>query len=144
VSNTLVKFLVPAAVSTGRAQIQTTNNGLTSASVTVNMDPLAPDFFTIGTNATSGNVYIAAEHANGTLIGPATITGPTPAEPDETVMLFATGFGPTLPSGEVLVVTPTITIDGIAADVSLRAWWDRDCISSTLWCRPRSRLARTC
>jgi uncharacterized protein (TIGR03437 family) len=58
-------------VSTGPAQIQTTNNGLTSAAVTVNVDPLAPAFFTIGTNATSGNIYIAAEHANGTLIGPA-------------------------------------------------------------------------
>ncbi len=32
-------------------------------------------------------------------------------------MLFATGFGPTLASGEVLTVTPTIVIDGIAADV---------------------------
>jgi uncharacterized protein (TIGR03437 family) len=87
--------------------------------VTANVDPLAPAFFTIGTNATSGNIYIAAEHSNGTLIGPAaTITGATPAEPIETIMLFATGFGPTLASGEALAVTPTIEIDGIAADVS--------------------------
>ena len=119
VSNTQVNFLVPSNVPTGPAQIQTTNNGLTSAAVTVNVEPLAPAFFTIGTNATSGDIYIAAEHANGTLIGPAaTITGATPAEPGETIVLFATGFGPTLASGEVLAVTPTIAIDGIAAEVS--------------------------
>jgi uncharacterized protein (TIGR03118 family) len=118
VSNTQVNFLVPSTVSTSSAQIQTTNNGLTSATVTVNVDPLAPAFFTIGTNATSGNIYIAAEHANGTLIGPAAaITGATPAAPGETIVLFATGFGPTLPPGETLAVTPTIAIDGIAADV---------------------------
>jgi len=119
VSNTQVNFLVPSTVSTGAAQIQTTNNGLTSAEVTVNVDPLAPAFFTIGTNATSGNNYVAAEHSNGTLIGPAaTITGATPAEPGETIMLFATGFGPTLASGEALTVTPTVVIDGIASDVT--------------------------
>ena len=65
------------------------------------------------------HIYIAAEHANGTLIGPAaTITGATPAEPGETIVLFATGFGATLASGEVFTVTPTIAIDGIAAAVT--------------------------
>jgi uncharacterized protein (TIGR03118 family) len=119
VSNTQVNFLVPSNVPTGPAQIQTTNNGLTSAAVTVNVEPLAPAFFTIGTNATSGNIYIAAEHANGTLIGPAaTIAGATPAEPGETIVLFSTGLGPTLASSGGIAVTPTIAIDGIVADVS--------------------------
>jgi uncharacterized protein (TIGR03118 family) len=122
VSNTQVNFLVPAKVTTGTAQIQTTNNGLTNAVVTVNVDALAPAFFTLGANAAGGNVYIAAEHANGTLIGPATIKNATPAEPGETIMLFATGFGPTAASGEVLAVAPAIVIDGIPADVSLVAW----------------------
>jgi uncharacterized protein (TIGR03118 family) len=119
VSNTQVNFLVPSTVSTGPAQIQITNNGLTSAAVTVNMDPLAPAFFTLGTNATSGNAYIAAEHADGTLIGPAaTIKTATPAQPGETIMLFGTGFGPPFTSGEALAPAPTIVIDGIDADVS--------------------------
>ncbi len=119
VSNTQVNFLVPSTVSTGPAQIQTTNNGLTSAAVTVNVDPLAPAFFTLGTNATNGNHYVAAEHANGTLIGPAaTIQTATPAEPGETIMLFATGFGAALASGEALAQAPAIVIDGIDADVS--------------------------
>jgi uncharacterized protein (TIGR03118 family) len=119
VSNTQVNCLVTSTVSTGPAQIQTTNNGLTSATATVNVNPLAPAFFTFGTNATSGNVYVAAEHANGTLIGPpSTIKGGTPAEPGETIVLFATGFGPALASGEALTMSPTVVIDGIAAQVS--------------------------
>jgi uncharacterized protein (TIGR03437 family) len=119
VSNTQVNFLVPASVSVGTARIQSTNNGLTSAPVTVNVELLAPAFFTLGAFATSGNGYVAAEHLNGTPIGPAAaIKNATPAEPGETIMLFATGFGPTLTSGEALAVPPTIVIDGITADVS--------------------------
>ena len=119
VSNTQVNFLVPSTVSPGSAQIQTTSNGLTGAPVSVDVDPLAPAFFTLGTNATNGNIYVAAEHATGTLIGSAaTIKAATPAEPGETIVLYATGFGPALASGEVLEVTPTIAIDGIAADVT--------------------------
>jgi uncharacterized protein (TIGR03437 family) len=118
VSNTQVNFRVPARVAQGPAQIQTTNNGLTSAAVAVNADPSAPAFFTIGTNAASGNDYIAAEHANGMLIGPAaTIKTATPAEPGETVVLYGTGFGATLASGEALAVNPIIAIDGIEANV---------------------------
>ena len=119
VSNTQVNFLVPSTVSTGAAQIRTTNNGLTSAAVTVNVDPLAPAFFTLGTSATNGNNYVTAEHANGTLIGPAaTIQTATPAEPGETIVLFATGFGAPLASGQALAQVPAIVIDGIDADVT--------------------------
>jgi uncharacterized protein (TIGR03437 family) len=118
VSNAQVNFLVPPTLSPGAALIQTTNNGLTSAAVTVKVDPLAPAFFTLGTNATSGNVYIAAQHADGTLIGPpSTIKTATPAQPGETIVIYATGFGPPAASGEVLAVTPTITMDGIDAEV---------------------------
>jgi uncharacterized protein (TIGR03437 family) len=40
----------------------------------------------------------------------------TPApETGEIIELFATGFGATLASGELLALTPTIAIDGIAA-----------------------------
>jgi uncharacterized protein (TIGR03118 family) len=117
VSDTQVNFLVPSTVATGPAQIQTTNNGLTSAAVTANVEPQAPAFFTIGTNASNGNIYVAAEHADGTLIGPAaTIKNATPAEPGETIVLFATGFGAPPASGQTLA-TPTIAIDGIDADV---------------------------
>ena len=118
VSSTQVNFLTPATLTGVTAQIQTTNNGLTGAAVTVNVDPLAPAFFTIRTNATSGDGYVAAEHAAGTLIGPTTVANATPAEPGENIALFATGFGPTGASGEALAVTPSILIDGISADVT--------------------------
>ena len=120
VSNTQVNFLVPSAVSSANSvQIQTTNNGLTSPAVTVNVDPLAPAFFTLGTNATNGNTYAAAEHVNGTPIGPpATIKTATPVEPGETITLFGTGFGAPLASGQLLALAPTIVIDGIDADVT--------------------------
>jgi uncharacterized protein (TIGR03437 family) len=119
VSNSQVNFLVPSTLLPGPALIQTTNNGLTSATAKVNVNPLAPAFFTFGTNAASGNAYVAAEHADGTLIGPpSTVKGGTPAEPGETIALFATGFGPTLGSGETLAVTPSIVIDGIPAQVT--------------------------
>ena len=119
VSNTQANFLVPSTTPIGPAQIQTTNNGLTSGAVAVNVDPLAPGFFTLGANATSGNLYIAAEHVDGTLIGPpAKIKNATPAEPGETIMLFGTGFGAALASGEALAQVPAIVIDGIEADVS--------------------------
>jgi uncharacterized protein (TIGR03118 family) len=119
VSTTQVNFLTPATLTTGTAQIQTTNNGLSSAVVTVNVDPLAPAFFTVGTNATTGNVYIAAEHLGGSLIGPETLANATPAEPGENITLFATGLGPTGGSGNALAVTPSILIDGISAEVTL-------------------------
>jgi uncharacterized protein (TIGR03118 family) len=119
VSNTQLDFLVPSTLSTGTAQIQISNNGLTSAAVIVNVEPLAPAFFTLGTNATNGNAYIAAEHASGTLIGPAaTIKTASPAEPGETIMLFGTGFGGPVNSGQLLAPTPTIVIDGIEANVT--------------------------
>jgi uncharacterized protein (TIGR03118 family) len=119
VSNTQINFLVPSTVSTGAAQIQTTNNGLTSGVATADVNPLAPAFFTLGTNATSGSTYIAAEHADGTLIGPpTTIKTATPVEPGETIVLFATGFGPAPALGGALALTPTIAIDGIDADVT--------------------------
>jgi uncharacterized protein (TIGR03118 family) len=118
VSNTQVNFLVPAALPPGTAQIQTTNNGLTSAALTVNVEPLAPAFFTIGSNAARGNAYVAAEHPSGALVGlAAAVPNATPAEPGENIALFATGFGPTA-SGEGLAVTPSILIDGIAAEVT--------------------------
>jgi uncharacterized protein (TIGR03118 family) len=117
VSNTQVNFLVPARIPLGTAQIQSTNNGLTSTPVTVNVNPLAPAFFTLGGTATSG--YIAAEHIDGTPVGPSAIFKTArPASPGETIMVFGTGFGPSFVPGEPLTVPPAIVIDGMTANVS--------------------------
>ena len=126
--NAQINFLVPADIQPGTASIQTTNNGLTSTAVTVPVALLAPAFFIGGTNATNGNNYVAATHANGSLIGPAaTIKNATPAAPGETIVLYGTGFGQTspafvngqLPSSALSLPTPpTIVIDGIVANVT--------------------------
>ncbi len=130
VSNVQIEFLVPADVTPGTAQIQTTSNGLTSASVSATVNSIAPAFFTIGTNTKNGDVYIAATHANGSLIGPAgliTGTTTTPATAGETIVIYGTGFGqtsPAAPNGQVLTaalslpVPPTIVIDGVVAKVT--------------------------
>jgi uncharacterized protein (TIGR03118 family) len=127
IGNTQINFLVPADIQSGPAMVQVTSNGLASASITVNAQPMAPAFFTIGTNATTGARYIAATHADGSLIGPASvIQGATPAKPGETIVLYGAGFGPassTIPNGQVvaspitLPTKPLIIIDGSVANV---------------------------
>ena len=127
IGNQQINLLVPADIQAGTTpSIVVTNNGLASAPVTVTAQPMAPAFFIIGTNATTGAHYVAATHANGTLIGPTTITGATPAEPGETIVLYGTGFGAgstPIPNGKAITspitlpVMPLISIDGLAASV---------------------------
>jgi uncharacterized protein (TIGR03118 family) len=131
VGNTLLVFLVPAdIVPGGTAKIQTTNNGLTSAAVTVPVAGLSPAFLPLGTAA--GITYIAATHADGSFIGPTTLIAgkTTPAKAGETIVLYAVGFGqtsPPIPNGQAipsplpLPVPPTILIDAIPAKVTFSA-----------------------
>jgi len=129
VSNTQINFLVPMDIAPGAVQIQTTNNGLTSATVQTTAKLTAPSFFTIGSNPQGGYSYIAATHADFSLIGPAgLITGvtTTPAAPGETIVLYGTGFGATdpaapngqtIPSPLMLAVWPTVYVDAMQAQV---------------------------
>ena len=130
VSSQQINFLVPGDIQPGTpAKIQITNNGLAGPTVSVPVNPIAPAFFVIGTSATSGNNYIAATHADNSLLAPPglfknlTTTG---AKPGEVIVLYGTGFGattPAYPNGQVppaplqLPVLPTIVIDGLAAKV---------------------------
>jgi len=123
VSPAQINLLVPAATPVGAAQLQTTNNGLSSAMVTVQVQAVAPSFFTLD------GTHIAATHADGSLIG-ATATTPvamTPAKPGETIVLYATGFGetnPAIPDGMLvtkaapLITLPVVTIGGATAQVA--------------------------
>lgn len=115
--------LIPAADTTqGPVPVVISNNGLASASTTVTMATYSPGFFI------SKSVYIAATHADGTLVGPATLfpNNSTPAKAGETIVLYATGLGATNPSQDGVVVTtpapassaPTVTIGGTAATVT--------------------------
>jgi uncharacterized protein (TIGR03437 family) len=97
------------------------SNGLTSAPITVTVTPAAPAFFTFGTVAATGHTYVAATHANFTDIAPANFISATvpssPATPNETIILFGTGFGATQNGQATLPVTPVIVIDGYVARV---------------------------
>jgi uncharacterized protein (TIGR03118 family) len=130
VSPTQINFLTPPNLTSGTAQIQVSNNGLTSANVSASIASTAPAFFTLGTADAAGNTYIAAEHANGSIAGPpGLVTGLTltPFNAGETMVLYSTGFGPTTPlaaAGQLLTtalpaaVTPTVTVGGLPATVS--------------------------
>ena len=83
----------------------------------------SPSFFLF-----NGGPYVAATHVGGALLGPASLYpgATTPAQPGETVVLYANGFGPTsvpVVSGAetqsgTLSPLPIISIGGIAATVS--------------------------
>ena len=118
--------LIPAADTTqGSVPVVVTNNGLTSVSSTVTLATTAPGCFI------SKNNYIAAIHADGTLVGPTTLfpNNSTPAKPGETISLYATGLGATNPVEDGLVVTsaaplvtvPAVTINGVPATVTMAA-----------------------
>ncbi|MBZ5602596.1 MAG: TIGR03118 family protein, partial [Acidobacteriia bacterium] len=118
VSNSQINFLVQNAGGLGSAAIQVTSNGLTSATVQATMTSLSPGFFPLGTQ--NGKSYIAATHADGSLLGPAGLVAgatTTPAKAGETIVLYGTGFGATISGQPALPVNPVIVIDGIVADV---------------------------
>jgi uncharacterized protein (TIGR03437 family) len=106
ISPTQINVLAPDDAPTGAVQVQVTTAQQMSNSVTAQKQQFAPAFFTIG-----GGAYVAAVHADYTLVGkPGLLAGVTtqPAAPGETIVLYGTGFGPTnppLPSGQ-LVTTP--------------------------------------
>jgi uncharacterized protein (TIGR03437 family) len=123
-SPTQINVLAPDDVTTGPVQVQVTAAQQASNSVTVQKSQFAPAFFTIDNGA-----YVAALHADYTLVGSANLLpGVTtqPAQPGETILLYGTGFGPTnpaLPTAQ-LVTTPAVlansvqvTIGGVAATV---------------------------
>jgi uncharacterized protein (TIGR03437 family) len=122
ISPTQVNVLTPPDAITAPAQVALTYNGLT-ATYTASAQPTSPSFFVFDT---AGD--IAATHADGSFIGPATLYPgqTTPAKPGETIVLYANGFGPTtvpVVSGSTtqsgtLSPPPTIRIGGVAAAVT--------------------------
>lgn len=121
ISPTQVNILTPPDAMQGPVHIVVTG-GATSASFTAQAQSISPSFFVF-----NGGPYIAATHANGTLLGPVSLyPGSTiPAKPGETIVLYANGFGQTsapVVSGSIvqsgsLSPQPVIKIGGIAATV---------------------------
>jgi len=120
ISPTQVNILTPTDALTGSVQVVLTNNGTASAAYTATAQATSPSFFVF-----NGGPYVAAVHANGSLIGPSTLYpgSTTPAKPGETLLLYANGFGQTnvpVTSGSIaqsgtLSPLPSIKIGVVAA-----------------------------
>lgn len=123
ISPTQVNILTPPAPLSGSVPVQITNNGTISATFMVQAQAETPSFFVF-----NGGPYIAATHVNGNYIGPTSLYPglTTPAQPNETIVIYANGFGPTsspVMSGSVsqlgtLSPLPVITIGGVSATVA--------------------------
>ena len=79
-------------MATGTVQVQAATNAGTSASFAAQAKTESPSFFIFG-----GGPYVAATHGDGSLLGPTSLYPgqSTPANPGETIVLYANGFGPT-------------------------------------------------
>jgi uncharacterized protein (TIGR03437 family) len=122
ISPTQVNILTPPDALPGSVQVQLSNNGIAGAEYTAAAQTASPSFFVF-----NGGPYVAAVHANGSLIGPTSLYpgSTTPAKPGETVLLYANGFGPTnvtVTSGSIaqsgtLAPPPIVKIGGVTATV---------------------------
>jgi uncharacterized protein (TIGR03437 family) len=123
ISPTQVNILTPPDAISGSVPVQVSDNGVISARFMVQAQAESPSFFVFG-----GGPYIAATHADGSYLGPSSLYPglTTPAQPGETIVLYANGFGSTsaaVVSGSetqsgTLSPTPLITIGGVAATVT--------------------------
>ncbi len=122
ISPSQINVLTPPDALTGSVNIQVTVSGAQSNVFTVPASTVTPSFFVL-----QGGPYIAATHANGSLLGPTTLYpgASTPAKPGETIVLYGNGFGPTanpvavgsaIQSGS-LAQLPSVTIGGTPAAV---------------------------
>jgi uncharacterized protein (TIGR03437 family) len=122
ISPTQINVLTPPNLPAGEITVQVDNNGVKSAMAYVAAQQYSPTFFEFGAGP-----YVVAVHLSGSDVGPTSLYPglTTPAQPGETVVLFANGFGPTsaaVVSGSQsqsgsLPAMPVVTIGGIQATV---------------------------
>jgi uncharacterized protein (TIGR03118 family) len=123
ISPVQINLLTPVDLpSSGQVTVQISNNTLTSTTVNVTPQPVAPSFFLADAAG-----HMAAQHLNFSFIGTTTsVPAGTPAAPGETIVLYGNGFGATNPlavNGQILagtaplVATPTISFNGTNANV---------------------------
>jgi uncharacterized protein (TIGR03437 family) len=122
ISPAQVDILTPPDALQSSVQVQVTNNGAVAPAFATQAQALSPSLFVFG-----GGPYVAAQHANYSLLGPASLYpgSTTPAKPGETVLLYGNGFGPTsaqvvsgsIMQGGTLATMPQITMGGMTAMV---------------------------
>ena len=94
ISPVQINLLTPTDIPTvGQVAVQVSNGTLTGNAAMVGVQTVAPSFFLFDAAG-----HVAATHADNTPIGTATSTPVgTPAKPGELIVLYANGFGPTVP-----------------------------------------------
>jgi uncharacterized protein (TIGR03437 family) len=127
VSGAQLNVLTPLDSTTGFVAVTVYNGTSTSAAYTAHLQAVSPGFLRFG-----DGVHVAAEHADGSLLGPASLSVPgytfTPAAPGEIISLFCDGLGlpvPTSPltagsefqTGKLPTPWPIVTIGEISATV---------------------------
>jgi uncharacterized protein (TIGR03437 family) len=126
VSPTQLNVLAPDDPTPGPVTVTVKSAFGTSHSVLVDKKQFVPAFFTF---QPQGSKYIAATHADNSLIGnPDLFPGlSTPAKPGETIVMYGTGFGPTnpaVPTGQLvgsavlLANQVTVLIGNLPCDVT--------------------------
>jgi uncharacterized protein (TIGR03437 family) len=123
ISPTQINVQAPNDTTLGPVQVQVMNNGTASTTFAAHQQEFSPALFTWPGG------YVAATHTNFTLAvkaGEFPSISTVPAKPNEVIILWGTGFGPTnpgVPAGQVvpgdklcqLTNTPTILIGGKVA-----------------------------
>jgi uncharacterized protein (TIGR03437 family) len=124
ISPSQINVLTPLDNSAGPVPIAVNNGTASSAQFTANLRTIAPSLPRFGASK-----YIVATHADGSLLGPASMSVPgypfTPARPGEVIVLYGAGFGlpvTTLVNGSAtqtgaLPVKPVVLIGGVPAEV---------------------------
>jgi len=87
VSDTQINFMIPTNQSVGPSKVQVTMNGNPGPAVTISIVDGAPSLFA----GPSG--YVIATHADGSLI-----SGDSPAQTSEIIVVYCTGLGKTQPN----------------------------------------------
>ncbi|MEP7364398.1 MAG: hypothetical protein ABI972_14180 [Acidobacteriota bacterium] len=94
ISPTQINVLTPPDAIQGLVPVVVTTSAGVSLPFSAQAQPLSLSFF-----AFNGGTYLAATHADGSLLGPTTLFPglSTPAKPGEVVILYGNGFGPVTP-----------------------------------------------
>src|SRR5690348_450072 len=123
ISPVQINILTPPNALPASVNVVVTKNPQVSLPFAVEAQPISPAFFLF-----NGGPYVAARHADFSVLAPADLFPgiSTPSGPDETILLYGTGFGQTsmpvtpgaLVQGGTLATLPVIHIGGKLAVVT--------------------------
>lgn len=118
---TQLNFQVPVELTGTSFTIQVKVNGQASALKTIQVAPITPGIFAFNSQGTGAGAITHNDNAG------TPISDSSPAAPGETIVIYATGLGSVTPSVATgttatgltaTVAAPTVTIDGVPAQVS--------------------------